>query len=120
MNNYTLKDIKRLAFAKHGERWALHLAALIGGNLNHKKTWWDVLHHEEITDQKKADHQAWCESLKKFPDMTEKFMYNAFNEEGDLIGHLPRSAPPKIGEEVFKQRWRIIRCNGTNVTCRKI
>jgi hypothetical protein len=52
--------------------------------------------------------------------LTEKFMYNAFNEEGDLIGHLPRSAPPKIGEEVFKQRWRIIRCNGTNVTCRKI
>ena len=68
--NYTLKDLQRLAIAKHGEQDAWHLAALIGGNLNHKKTWWNVIHHEELTDQKKADHQAWRESLRsKFPDI---------------------------------------------------
>lgn len=64
MSNLTLKEIQRIAIAKHGEdeAWA---EAYFCGNPCHKKTWQQVLDKPAKTVEEQLSHQMWQEEIRK-------------------------------------------------------
>jgi hypothetical protein len=64
MKNPTLKDLQRLAIAKHGEATAWGHAYFIG-NPRHKKTWQQVLEKPARTSEEQLSHQIWQRRLRE-------------------------------------------------------
>ncbi|MEW6495326.1 MAG: hypothetical protein AB1589_22840 [Cyanobacteriota bacterium] len=64
MSNLTLKDLQRLAIAKHGEdeAWA---EAYFLGNARHKKTWQKVLDKPAKTVEEQLSNHLWQQELRK-------------------------------------------------------
>ena len=64
MQELTLKDLQRIAIAKHGEdaAWA---KALFYGNPRHKATWQQVINTPARTPEQQLDHQLWQQEIRK-------------------------------------------------------
>jgi hypothetical protein len=54
----TVKDLQRLAIAKHGENEAWAKAYFIG-DARHRKVWHQVLEMSAMTAEEKLSHQIW-------------------------------------------------------------
>ena len=67
----TLKDLQRLAIAKHGEDYAWNLAERFG-NSRHKKPWREALAEPSRSPSEVLEHQQWQKSIR------EKFIREKF------------------------------------------
>jgi len=60
----TLKDLQRLAIAKHGEDYAWNLAVGFG-NIRHKQPWREALASPARSVDEVLKHQQWQQSMRE-------------------------------------------------------